>query len=124
MMKKALPAFFFVLLPLFLVPLVSCKKNNGQLVMQEFAMEDLSPRIEWGLIADPYVACHQEAGYESVVIASFRKGEIYEIRGRCTVAVDDTKELWYAIEDGWIPSSAVKVYSNRLKAEKALKELK
>ena len=124
MMRKAILSLFFVLLPLFIVPLASCKKNNGQLVMQEFAMEDLSPRIEWGLIADPYVACHQEAGYESVVIASFRKGEIYEIKGRCTVVVDETKELWYAIENGWIPSSAVKVYSNKLKAEKAKKSLK
>ena len=104
---------------LFVLLVVSCKKNNGQLEMQPLAPQDLSPRIEWALISDPYVACHAEAGYESPVIASFRKGEIYEIVGNCTVIVDDTKELWYAIENGWIPSSAVKVYSNKLKAEKA-----
>lgn len=114
--------FFFSCL--LILPVMSCKKNNGQLEMQPLAPQDLSPRIDWVLISDPYVACHSEAGYESPVISSFRKGEIYEIKGNCTVIVDDSKELWYAIENGWIPSSAVKVYSNKLKAEKAKKILK
>ena len=92
--------------------------------MQELSPEDLSPRIEWALISDPYVACHKESSYESPVIASFRKGEIYEIKGNCTIIVDETKEKWYALEEGWIPSSAVKVYSNKLKAEQAKKNLK
>ena len=116
-MKKQV---FLVLCTLFF----SCKKNNGQLELQQLAPEDLSPRIEWALVSDPYVACRKEASYESETIASFRKGEIHEIKGNCTVLVDGTKELWYALEDGWIPSSAVNVYSNKLKAEKAKKELK
>jgi len=125
MMKKHFfcSVFAFLLFP-FLLTVVSCKKSNGQLQMQELSPQDLSPRIEWALISDPYVACHQEASYESVVIASFRKGEIYEIKGNCTIIVDETKEKWYAIEEGWIPSSAVKVYSNKLKAEQAKKNLK
>ena len=97
----------------------SCKKNNGQLELQNLSPEDLSPRIEWALISDPYVACRKEAGYESQTVSSFRKGEIHEIKGNCTIIVDDTKELWYALGEGWVPSSAVKVYSNKLKAEKA-----
>lgn len=101
----------------------SCKKNDGQLEMQNIAPEALSPRIEWALVSAPYVACRKEAGYEFETIASFRKGEIYEIKGNCTVLVDDTQELWYALEDGWVPSNAVNVYSNKLKAEKAKKEL-
>ena len=101
----------------------SCKKNGGQLEMQNIAPEALSPRIEWALVSDPYVACRKEAGYEFETIASFRKGELHEIKGNCTVLVDDTKELWYALGDGWVPSRAVKVYSNKLKAEKAKKEL-
>lgn len=122
--KSACRKFFLFILIVLALLASSCKKNNGQLEMQELAPEDLSPRIEWALIADPYVACRNEAGYESATVASFRKGEIYEIRGRCTVAVDDSKELWYALEEGWIPSSAVKVYSNKLKAEKARLTLK
>ena len=125
MMKKHFFSIVFAsLLFSFLIMAVSCEKNNGQLQMQDLSPEDLSPRIEWALISDPYVACHKEASYESPVIASFRKGEIYEIKGNCTIIVDETKEKWYALEEGWIPSSAVKVYSNKLKAEQAKKNLK
>lgn len=124
MKKHFFSIVFASLLFSCLIMAVSCKKNNDQLQMQELSPEDLSPRIEWALISDPYVACHKEASYESQVIASFRKGEIYEIKGNCTIIVDETKEKWYALEEGWIPSSAVKVYSNKLKAEQAKKNLK
>lgn len=124
MKKHFFPIVFTSLLFSCLIMAVSCKKNNDQLQMQDLSPEDLSPRIEWALISDPYVACHKEASYESPVIASFRKGEIYEIKGNCTIIVDETKEKWYALEEGWIPSSAVKVYSNKLKAEQAKKNLK
>ena len=124
MKKHFFSIVFASLLFSCLIMAVSCKKNNDQLQMQDLSPEDLSPRIEWALISDPYVACHKEASYESPVIASFRKGEIYEIKGNCTIIVDETKEKWYALEEGWIPSSAVKVYSNKLKAEQAKKNLK
>lgn len=113
----------FVFLSVFM-GFSSCKKNNGQLELQSLAPEDLSPRIEWALISDPYVACRKEADYESPSIQSFRRGEIYEIKGNRTILVDEKKELWYALEDGWVPSTTVQVYSNKLKAEKAKKELK
>ncbi|MCR4821683.1 MAG: hypothetical protein K5873_02285 [Treponema sp.] len=124
---KGFSVRFFQLSLIILLALsaLSCKgKNDGVLQMEELAPEDLSPRIEWALVCDPYVACRREASYESVTIESFRKGEIYEIKGNCTILVDESKELWYAVEDGWIPSSAVKVYSNKLKAENAKKSLK
>ena len=124
MKKRFFEALFAFLLLSFLATVLSCKKNNGQLQMQDLSPQDLSPRIEWALISDPYVACHEEASYDSAVIASFRKGEIYEIKGNCTIIVDEAKEKWYAIEDGWIPSSAVKVFSNKLKAEKARDSLR
>ena len=87
--------------------------------MQPLAPEDLSPNIEWAVIFVPYVACHEDANYESSVIKSFRKGEIYEIKGNRTVLIDDKKEKWYALEDGWVPESSVKVFSNKLKAMNA-----
>lgn len=111
-------AVFFVLGGFF-----SCKKNNGQLELQNLVLEESSPRSEWALISDPYVASRKEASYESQTISSFRKGEIYEIKGNCTIIVDEKKELWYALENGWVSSSAVRVFSNKLQAEKAKKSL-
>ncbi|WP_407427560.1 hypothetical protein [Treponema sp.] len=118
-----------LILPVLCALLFSCTKNNGQIEMQSLAPEELSPRIEWALISDPYVACRKQAGYEYETIASFRKGEIYEIKGNCTIIVDkgekeEKKEKWYALEEGWVPSGTVRVYSNRLKADKARSELK
>lgn len=125
MIKNNRSCLFFVFASLFFVLFcTACKKGNSQIEMQNLAPQDLSPRIEWALISDPYVACRKEAGYESATIASFRKGEIYEIKGNCTIIVDEKKELWYALEDGWIPSSAVRVFSNKLKAEKAKSTLR
>lgn len=103
---------------------LSCSKNNGQLEMQPLSMEELSPRVEWALVSDPYVACRKEAGYESETVASFRKGEIYEVKGNRMIRIDDTTEKWYALGDGWVPSGAVQVYSNRLRAESARKSLR
>lgn len=124
---RSLSAVFFLFSFCFL--LLSCMKNGGQVKMPDIAPEELSPRISWALISDPYVACHKEAGYEFATIASFRKGELYEIKGNRTIIVDkgekdEKKELWYAIEEGWVPSSTVKIYSNKLKAEKARESLK
>ncbi|WP_298532889.1 hypothetical protein [uncultured Treponema sp.] len=130
MMKKKsffLASLFFIALFSFFS--FSCKKNNGQLEMPQIKPGELSPRTQWALISDPYVACRKEASYESATIASFRKGEIYEITGNCTIVLDkgsedEIKEKWYALGDGWVPSSAVKVYSNKLKAEQAKKSIK
>lgn len=123
MMLRRLEKLFLAFFTLFFsLSLYSCKKNSGQLKMPDLAPEDLSPRISWALISDPYVACRREADYESETIASFRKGEIYEIKGNRTVLVDEEKETWYALGDGWVPSSAVEVYSNKLKAESARKK--
>lgn len=102
----------------------SCEKNNGQLQLQTLAPEDLSPRIEWALVALPYVACKEEPSYEAQTVQAFRKGELYEITGNRTIVVDGEKELWYAVESGWIPSNTVQVYSNKLKAERARNQLK
>ena len=90
--------------------------------MPNIAPEELSPTVEWALVSVPYLACHKDADYASPVIDSFRDGDILEVKGNCMIQVDDTKEKWFALNDGWVPSSAVKIYSNKLKAESAKKE--
>lgn len=119
----------------FLFSVFSCSKNN-QIEFQEMTADELSPRVEWALVTDPYVACREQAGYEFPTVASFRKGEIYEVQGNCVIKVeyeDDSQksrktitknETWYALENGWVPESAVKIFSNKLKAESAKKSLK
>lgn len=114
---------FLIFAVLFSILAFSCTKNNGELKMQNFSPEDLSPRIQWALVSDPYVACRKEASYEAETVASFRKGEIYEIKGNASVKTDDITETWYALGIGWVPSSALKIFSNKLKAETAKSEM-
>ena len=94
-LKKSFKTVYFVFF-LFLLPcfFISCLKNRaGKVEMQQLAPQDLSPRISWALVSDPYVACRKEAGYEYPTVASFRKGDIYEIKGNCTLLVDEVKEV-------------------------------
>lgn len=124
--------FFFLLAFSFAV--LSCSKNDNEIVLEPFDNGELSPVIEWALVTDPYVACHEKAGYEYPSVASFRRGEVYQVEGNCTVYITDgetspskrenaKKETWYAIENGWVPSSSVKIFSNKLRALSALKEM-
>ncbi|MBQ0051713.1 MAG: hypothetical protein KBT11_06550 [Treponema sp.] len=122
-MKK----LFFVFLAVLLC-FVSCSKKGPEIELKPMELAELSPRIQWALVTNPYVACFAEASYESNTVASFRKGEIYQVEGNCTVKVgegkDEKKETWYALHAGWVPGSAVKIFSNKLRAEEALKSLK
>ncbi len=125
-MKKSF-LFCLAVFPSFLF--FSCFGKDENIQLQAMSIEELSPRVEWALITDPYVACRNKAGYENSTVASFRKGEIYEVRGNCTVKVDignkkERAEKWYALEDGWIPGSAVRIFSNKMKAQNAKMSLR
>lgn len=108
--------------------IVSCSKSGSGIQLQEMPADELSPSVEWALVTDPYVACRAQAGYEFPSVASFRKGEIYEVEGNKTVEIADEmpdgkkstkKETWYALSGGWVPGSAVRIFSNKLKAQSA-----
>lgn len=126
-MKKS-TVFSFAALCFIIFSLGSCSKKVDEIALKPMALSELSPRVSWALVTDPYVACREEPGYESGTLASFRKGEIYEIEGLCTVKIgegkEEKKETWYAIQNGWVPGYSVKIFSNKLKAEEALKSLK
>ena len=119
--------FFFAVFFPFLFS--SCLGRDEKISFDPMSVDELSPRVEWALITDPYVACRERAGYDNSAVASFRKGEIHEVLGNCTVKVEiDNKkeraEKWYALENGWIPGSAVRIFSNRMKAQNAKKSLR
>lgn len=118
--------FFAAFLPILFS---SCFGRDDEIKFEPMSVDELSPRVEWALITDPYVACRESAGYENSTVASFRKGEIHEVLGNCTIKVEiDNKkeraEKWYALENGWIPGSAARIFSNKMKAQNAKKSLR
>lgn len=131
MIPRRFSAFVFAA-AVFSFFIVSCSKNTNQIQLQEMTADELSPSVEWALVTDPYVACRGQAGYEFPTVASLRKGEIYEIEGNKTVEVTDEmpdgkesvkKETWYALSGGWVPGSAIRIFSNKLKAQSARKAI-
>ncbi len=123
MIKKSVPLLF-----LLIFAFAGCVRKNAPLELEPLALEDLDPRTKWAVISDPYVASRKEPSYESDVTKSLRKGELYKISGFCTVKTGEKKEerteKWYLLDGGWVPDYAIKIFSNRLKAEQSLKSAK
>lgn len=82
----------------------------------------VEPGIEWVLITSPYAACHRLPDYNAEVSNHLRRGEIRMIKGKSSVKVDGCYEQWFFIEEGWLSENLTQIFSNRLKAEKALKD--
>ena len=109
-----------LLASLFLLCLGGCNKNN-EIVLDSSEPLALAPDVEWAVVIDPYAAYREETSWSSTVINHCRKGEILKVEGKNFV---NGKELWYNFACGWLPSSSVAIYSNKLKAQTASKQLK
>jgi len=102
---------------------LSCSGKKNQIVFDNSDPLSTDVEVQWAIITDPYAACRAEPSYESETINHFRKGVLVQIKGQQTVKTDGLYEKWYNFDEGWVTGSALKVYSNKLKAEKALKSL-
>ena len=114
---KTLSALFIVL------SLSSCLNRKGEIKFDDSQPLSLEPGVEWVLITAPYVACHRNAGYEEAVVTHFKRGQILMVQGKKTIPVDESMETWYAFDEGWVPQSCLRVFSNKLKAQAAAREL-
>jgi hypothetical protein len=74
---------------------------------------------QWAVIIEPYATFRLATSYTSQIAGHGRRGDIHKITGCMTVRLEDREILWYNFDAGWLPESAVAVYSNRLKAERA-----
>ena len=119
-MKTIVKTLFALLIVL---SLASCFNRKGEILFDNSQPLSLEPGVEWVLITSPYVACHKNAGYEEDVTAYFKRGQILMVQGKKTIPVDESMETWYAFDEGWVPQSCLRVFSNKLKAQAAAKEL-
>lgn len=76
----------------------------------------LPSAAEWAVVTEPYTPFYTETSVSSGIVSHARMGDIIEVTGK---KISDDKLLWYCFEKGWIPQTALSVYSNKLKAEKA-----
>ena len=96
--------------------IVGCaKKDDGEIVLDKSEPLALAPDVQWAVVSEPYAAFKEAKDWSSSVIGHCRKGDILQIKGK---SLDSKNEVWYYFEQGWLPSSSVLVYNNRLKAQK------
>lgn len=106
----------------------SCSKRLKFDGVVQFDASDplaLAPTVEWAVVTIPYAACYADYGYEHAVQTHFRRGVVLQVLGEQTVMMGEGErsEKWYAFSDGWMPESAVSLYTNKLRAESAARGL-
>ena len=121
MAKKLLKITYTLLLVTFLTLNFSCKKNNNEvIILDESNPLALAPDITWAVIIEQYASFKEEKDWASGNSGHVRKGQILQVEGK---ALDTNGKIWYLFDEGWLPENSLKIYSNRLKAESAVKEM-
>ncbi len=103
----------------------SCKKWSAAPVFEPSDPLASYPGVQWAVVSVPYAACRESPDYSAPVTSQFREGQILMVTGEQTVQIDkETKELWYAFDDGWIPSPLLRIFRNKFQAEEVVKNLR
>ena len=123
-MKKNYVVYLLILCAAFIS--VSCSKKD-EITFDNSDPLALTPGIEWAVVTEPYAAFRAKNNYESEVINEARRGEIYEVTGKAIVINKKTDPVpqttWYEFEKGWLDSSAITIYDNKMRAETAAAKL-
>ena len=105
-----------LILLLFSFLIIGCaKKDETEIILDNSEPLALAPDVQWAVVSEPYAAFKESKDWSASVIGHCRKGDILQIKGK---SLDSKNEVWYCFEQGWLPSSSVLVYNNRLKAQK------
>ncbi len=113
----------FLLLLLLLLLSVSCSQSKKENSADLAVFNEIATGNEWAVISDPYAAFYSEPSKTSPVQSHGRKADVHEIQGKKIVVVEQSNEIWYEFEKGWLKSDSVCVYSNKIQAENASQKM-
>ena len=117
-MRAVRAALFFAVIASF----ISCTKKSAETIPLDTSEPlALAPDISWAVVLDPYAAYRLTSSWDSATAGYCRKGDILQVTGKAAVKENG---IWYKFKDGWLPESAVTIYSNRYRAESAAGKLK
>ena len=124
-MKK----LFLLTIIFFVLFFSGCEKRNE--IVFSFPYDDplaYVPGSNWAVVKEPLVGLYETDSYESKVNNHVRRGDVMEVTGKRISTrknADGQKvvSVWYGFEDGWLESSAVTNYDNKMQAEKAVAKL-
>ena len=105
-----------LILLLFSFLIIGCaKKDETEIILDNSEPLALAPDVQWAVVSEPYAAFKESKDWSASVIGHCRKGDVLQVKGK---SLDSKNEVWYYFEQGWLHSSSVLVYSNRLRAQK------
>lgn len=115
-MKKL---FIFVIFS-SVIFLFSCSKNKMGVPADLSHIENLVVSGEWAVVTIPYAAFRAEPVIQSKIVAHSRRGDIYPVIGKFLQKFEDnSQQVWYKFEEGWLLESELSIFSNKLQAEYA-----
>ena len=115
-------ALYAALLFAALISFVSCTKKSAETIPLDSSEPlALAPDVEWAVVLDPYAAYRHSPSWDDTAAGYCRKGDVLQVTGKAAVKESG---MWYKFKEGWLPESAVTIYSNRYRAESAAEKLK
>ncbi len=113
-----------VIIGLALFVLGSCTRISGIASVKFPSTPVISSVDSVVLVLDPYISIRDQPGKTGITIAHGRRGEVFGVIGKKIVRSEETESLWIQLENGWIPETAVRLYSSKDKALQAASLLK
>ncbi len=111
------------ILALILFFTISCERNTQGNAIVFSATPVISETDKYALVIEPYISFRDQPGDSGITMAHGRRGEIYELTGKKIIAASGANSVWVQLQPGWVLESAVLLYSNRERAQKAAAEL-
>lgn len=104
----------------FALAFFSCERNKAEDIQLDNSDPlALAPDIRWALVGDPYAAFRENTSWNADAVGYCKQGELFPILASASVQGERGVEVWYLMEDGWLPESAVSIYPNKYRAQKA-----
>lgn len=115
-------SIFLILCITALFTITSCNiksTKNTQINLSD--TQNLAISDNWAIINTAYAAFRTSYDENSKIEAPGRLGDIYCVKGHHIAQNGDN---WYQFDNGWLPSTVVIIFDNKLQAEFAAKNIK
>lgn len=109
----------FVLCAAVCLFFISCNRQKT-IALDERNALSLAPDIKWAVVKEPYVTYHVDKSWDSPTGDYERKGAILQVVG---TSEGEDGAVWFRFKDGYLPSSAVTIESNRYRAERTAQSI-
>ncbi|OJF75946.1 MAG: hypothetical protein BKP49_08975 [Treponema sp. CETP13] len=107
---------------LFFNIFTACNKNTDKnLSIDLSSSSNLAISKKWVVINTAYAAFRSSYSENARIEAPGRLGDVYCIEGH---HITKDNENWYLFDKGWLSSSSIIIFDNKLQAEYAAKNLK